>query len=169
MPPPSTPRKIFKDFAKKEIMLSAAPPIPPRPWNSASFPNITMIMWDYAITILCFWDLSKRIISWVLTVWFISIFLLYIAMKYSSISSLPPRPPPHPFLLGDNFQSQILKRGIRKKMSAWVNSMSSCHGYLPGGLLCFLPKKTFKNRTCLWRLHFKCWSWSALAKQPINN
>ena len=143
MPPPSTQRKIFKDFAKKEIMLSAAPPIPPRPWNSASFPNITMIMWDYAITILCFWDLSKRIISWILTVWFISIFLLYIAMKYSSISSLPPSRPPHAFLLGDNFQSQILKRGDQKK-NEWLGELNE---FLPWvftwGPTMFLAKKDF--------------------------
>ena len=127
MPPPSTQRKIFKDFAKKEIMLSAAPPIPPRPWNSASFPNLTMIMWDYAITILCFWDLSKRIISWVLTVWFISIFLLYIAMKYSSISSLPPRPPPTPFCWGTTFSPKFWKGGSEKKWvpgwTQWVPAM----------------------------------------------
>ena len=143
MPPPSTPRKIFKDFAKKEIMLSAAPPIPPRPWNSASFPNITMIMWDYAITILCFWDLSKRIISWVLTVWFISIFLLYIAMKYSSISSLPPARPPHAILRGDNFKSQILKRGDQKKNEC----LGELNEFLPWvftwGPTMFLAKKDF--------------------------
>ena len=40
------------------------------------------------------------------------------------------------FLLGDNFHSQILKKagGVRKKMSAWGDLKSSCHGYLPGGL-----------------------------------
>ena len=128
MPPPSTPRKIFKDFAKKEIMLSAAPPIPPRPWNSASFPNITMIMWDYAITILCFWDLSKRIISWVLTVWFISIFLLYIAMKYSSISSLPPLSPTPRLSAGGQLSvPNFEKGGSEKKWVAgwtqWVPAM----------------------------------------------
>ena len=40
----------------------------------------------------------------------------------------------------DNFQSQILKRERSKKVSAWGNF----HRYLPGGLLCFLSKKTFK-------------------------
>ena len=43
------------------------------------------------------------------------------------------------------FQSQILKMGDQKKMSAWGDLNSSCHGHLPGGLLCFLSKKeTFK-------------------------
>ena len=46
-----------------------------------------------------------------------------------------------PFCWGDNFQSQILKKGrerIRKK-SVWGDLKSSCYGYLPGGgLLCFL-------------------------------
>ena len=46
------------------------------------------------------------------------------------------------FLLGDNFHSQILKKagGLRKKMSAWGDLKSSCHGYLPGGLTMFLAK-----------------------------
>ena len=45
------------------------------------------------------------------------------------------------------FQSQILKTGDQKKMSAWRDLNSSCQGYLPGGLLCFLSKKeTFKNK-----------------------
>ena len=143
MPPPSTPRKIFKDFAKKEIMLSAAPPLPPRPWNSASFPNITMIMWDYAITILCFWDLSKRIISWVLTVWFISIFLLYIAMKYSSISSLPPRPPPPPLSAGGQLSVPNFEKGDQKKNEC----LGELNEFLPWvftwGPTMFLAKKDF--------------------------
>ena len=54
-------------------------------------------------------------------------------------------PPPY-FLLGGgggqlNFQSQILKRGDQKKISAWGDLNSSCHGYLRGGLLCSLSKK----------------------------
>ena len=46
------------------------------------------------------------------------------------------------FCWGDNFHSQILKRGggVRKKMSAWGDLKSSCHGYLPGGLTMFLAK-----------------------------
>ena len=31
--------------------------------------------------------------------------------------------------------------GVRKKMSAWGDLSSSRHGYLSGGLLCFLSKK----------------------------
>ena len=37
------------------------------------------------------------------------------------------------FLLGDNFQSQILKRGMRKNMSAWGDLKSSWNRYLPRG------------------------------------
>ena len=44
--------------------------------------------------------------------------------------------PPPPF--------QILKRGDKKKMSACGDLKSSCHEYLPGGLLCFLLKKLLK-------------------------
>ena len=48
------------------------------------------------------------------------------------------------FLLGaDKSQSQILKKteeGQKKNEGLGVDLKSSCHRYLPGGLLCSLPK-----------------------------
>ena len=41
------------------------------------------------------------------------------------------------FCWGDGFQSQILKMGFQKKMSACGDLKSSCHEYLTGGVLCF--------------------------------
>ena len=67
---------------------------------------------------------------------------------------------PTPFLLGVTaFSPKFSKRGIRKKMSAWNGLKSSCHGYLPGGVYYVsCQNKTFKNKTWLWGLNFKCWS-----------
>ena len=66
-----------------------------------------------------------------------------------------------PFLLGDNFHSQILKkkrRGVayQKKMSAWGAYYVSCQ------------KKDFLKKIWLCELNFKRWLWPVLAKQPIN-
>ena len=44
---------------------------------------------------------------------------------------------------GKNLQSQILKKGDQKNISAWGVLKSPCHRYFPGGgLLYFLPKKS---------------------------
>ena len=48
-----------------------------------------------------------------------------------------------PFLLGDIFQSKILKRGDQKKMNAWGDLKRYCHRHLPRGLTMFLVKKDF--------------------------
>ena len=57
------------------------------------------------------------------------------------------------FLLGgrgEGVQSQILKRGDQKKMSAWGDLKTPCHGYLPGGAYYVsYQKKTFKNKIWL--------------------
>ena len=47
------------------------------------------------------------------------------------------------FLLGgNNFQSQVLKRGFQKKMAVMGDLKSFCYAeYLPGGLLYSLSKK----------------------------
>ena len=46
---------------------------------------------------------------------------------------------------GDNFQSQILKRGDQEENKSieglWLDLKSSCHKYLRGGLTRFLVKK----------------------------
>ena len=61
----------------------------------------------------------------------------------------------HPFLSawgegGEGVQSQILKRGDQKKMSAWGDLKTPCHGYLPGGAYYVsYQKKTFKNKIWL--------------------
>ena len=57
--------------------------------------------------------------------------------------------PPPPFLLGGQLLLPKFEKGgdyQRKKMSAWVDLKSSCHGYLPRGgegLTMFLVKNDF--------------------------
>ena len=77
-----------------------------------------------------------------------------------------------PFCWGDNFQSQILKRGRGSEKNECLAGLKE---FLPwmfarerGCLPCFLSKKAFKNKIWLWGLNFKCWSLPVLAKQPIN-
>ena len=77
-----------------------------------------------------------------------------INLPHSITASVPP------FLLGDNFQSQILKWGDRKKMSSWGGDLErSCHGYLPWGAyhVCCPKKKQIKTKIWLSRLNFTCW------------
>ena len=59
-----------------------------------------------------------------------------------------------PFYWRDNFQSQTLKiifLGVgQKKMSAWDDLKSSCHGYFPGGMGYYIScQKTSKNKIWL--------------------
>ena len=81
---------------------------------------------------------------------------------------------PHPFcwVVETTFCPKFWKGEFRKKMSAWGDLKSTCHRYLPGGgggLLCYLSKKTLLLvKIWHWELNFSCWSWTMLAKQPIN-
>ena len=59
------------------------------------------------------------------------------------------------FLLGDNFQSQILKRGMRKNMSAWGDLKSSWNRYLPRGLTMFLAKVDLAKWNLALRVQFQ--------------
>ena len=74
---------------------------------------------------------------------------------------------PPPFCWGTTFSPKFWKGGsIRKNMSAWGDLRNSCHGYLPGGLLCFLSTKDvfFKKNMAFWAQR----AWLVLGKQPIN-
>ena len=92
-----------------------------------------------------------------------STFLKVIQLKDHSIS-----PTKRPFLLGDNFQSYILKRGNQKKIFAWGDLKISCERYLSEGINMFLAKKNFSNEIWLWVLNFKFWSWHVLVNQSLN-
>ena len=53
-----------------------------------------------------------------------------------------------PFCWGGQLSVQILKRGDqKKKMSAWADLTSSCHGYLPRrSYYVSCQKKSFENK-----------------------
>ena len=99
----SSPQKILKDLAKMSHSYLMPPYkifwtyrvfwkiwskgnnalLPPDHTPPTSSPNINIRMWEYVITILCTIAFVRfiRIISWVLTMWLISILPLYKAMK----------------------------------------------------------------------------------------
>ena len=101
--PLSSPRKILKNLAKMSHIYLMPPYkifwayrvfwkiwsngnnalLPPDHAPPTSSPNINMGIWEYIITILCTIAFARfiRIISWVLTMWLISILPLYKAMK----------------------------------------------------------------------------------------
>ena len=82
-------------------------------------------------------------------------------MKY--IKKQPRKYQPLPLSVGNNIQTQILKSGDQKKMSAWRDLKSSFHRYLPGGAYCVSCQERLQNKMLFWGLNFKCWSW------PPNN
>ena len=73
-----TYRVFWKIWSKGNNAL-----LPPDHAPPISSPNINICMWEYVITILCTIAFVRfiRIISWVLTMWLISILPLYKAMK----------------------------------------------------------------------------------------
>ena len=73
-----TYRVFWKIWSKGNNAL-----LPPDNAPPTSSPNINISMWEYFITILCTTAFVRfiRIISWVLTMWLISILPLYKAMK----------------------------------------------------------------------------------------
>ena len=78
---------------------------------------------------------------------YLSIYLCIYLSIYLSIYLYICISPPF-FAGGNNFQSQLLKRGDQKKMTVWGDLKSFCHvDYLPVGLAIFLVKKeTFKDK-----------------------
>ena len=52
--------------------------------------------------------------------------------------------PPPPYCWGGTTFSLKFRKGGDKKNECLGGLNSSCHGYLPGGLLCFLSKKNLK-------------------------
>ena len=82
-----------------------------------------------------FWALLKMYIFVVLR------FFSYLVVIHST------SPPPSIFVGWDNtFSSKFFssKRGGVQKNECLGNLNSSCHEYLPGGLICFLSKKNLK-------------------------
>ena len=63
---------------------------------------------------------------------------------------------PHLSAGGNDSQSQILKTGDQKNMTACGDLKSSCHKYLPReAFYVSCQKKTFKNKIWLFGLNFK--------------
>ena len=70
--------------------------------------------------------------------------LLSVVASSSSSSESPP------FCMGGGtFSSKFWKGGSPKKMTAWGDLKSSCHGYLSGELTMFLVKKRLKNKIAM--------------------
>ena len=71
---------------------------------------------------------------------------------------------------GDNLQSQILKSGRSEKNECLGVLKSLCHRYFPVGGAYYVScqKRLYKMKYGIKGSIFKCQSWPALAKQPVN-